>query len=84
MSCHGERHAVSIKDDQREQNTAQEYVQKGKSRNPGIADMKQSEEQWFRIKNVIPDETDLKWQLDFVEFVPFSVVNSSDLAEDWF
>ena len=50
----------------------------------GVLNVKQSEEQWFRIKNVIPDETDLKWQLDFVEFVSFSVVNSSDLAEDWF
>ena len=45
---------------------------------------KQSEEYWFRIKNVISDETDLKWQLDFVELVPVDVVDNQTYAEDWY
>lgn len=47
-------------------------------------EIKQSEEFWLRIKNVIPDETDLKWQLDYIEFVPLDIVNSTSLSEDWF
>ena len=46
--------------------------------------VKQSQEQWFRIKNVISDETDLKWQLDFVEFVPVDVVDNDSYLEDWY
>ena len=45
---------------------------------------KQSEEHWFRIKNVISDETDLKWQFDYIEFVPIDVVNNDTYSEDWF
>jgi uncharacterized surface protein with fasciclin (FAS1) repeats len=44
----------------------------------------QSGEKWFRIKNVIPDETDLKWQFDYIEFVPLDVVNNTVYSEDWF
>jgi hypothetical protein len=33
---------------------------------------------------VIPDETDLKWQLDFVEFVPFDIVSNQQYSEDWY
>lgn len=47
-------------------------------------EVKQCKEYWFRIKNVIPDETDLKWQLDYVEFVPLDVVNNTTYSEDWF
>ena len=50
----------------------------------GRMTIKQSEEHWFRIKNVIPDESDLKWQLDFVEFVPVDVVDNDQYSEDWF
>lgn len=46
--------------------------------------LKQSEEFWLRIKNVIPDETDLKWQLDYIELVPLDVVNNPVYSEDWF
>ena len=46
--------------------------------------VKQSEEMWFRIKNVIPDETDLKWQFDYIEFVPLDVVGNTAYSEDWF
>jgi hypothetical protein len=45
---------------------------------------RQSEEHWFRIKNVISDETDLKWQLDYIEFVPLDVVDNDAYSEDWF
>lgn len=47
-------------------------------------DVKQSEEMWFRIKNVIPDETDLKWQFDYIEFVPLDIVGNTAYSEDWF
>lgn len=45
---------------------------------------KQSEEHWFRIKNVIKDETDLKWQFDYIEFVPVDVVDNDTYSEDWY
>ena len=46
---------------------------------------RQSDEHWFRIKNVIPGESDkLKWQFDYIEFVPLDVVNNDQYAEDWF
>lgn len=44
----------------------------------------QSQDYWFRIKSVIPDETDLKWQLDYIEFVPSFVVDNDTYAEDWY
>ena len=45
---------------------------------------KQSDEHWFRIKNVIKDETDLKWQFDYIEFVPVDVVDNDTYSEDWY
>jgi hypothetical protein len=50
----------------------------------GRMQLKQSEEHWFRIKNVISDETDLKWQFDYIEFVPIDVVDNDTYSEDWF
>lgn len=50
----------------------------------GRMTIRQSEERWFRIKNVISDESDLKWQLDFVEFVPVDVVDNDQYSEDWY
>ena len=50
----------------------------------GTVTVRQSEEFWFRYKSVITDETDLKWQLDFVEFVPLNIVNNDEYSEDWF
>jgi hypothetical protein len=50
----------------------------------GRMTIKQSEERWFRIKNVIPNETDLKWQFDYIEFVPVDVVDNDQYSEDWF
>ena len=48
--------------------------------------LKQSEEHWFRIKNVIPNDGNLarKWQLDYIEFVPIDVVDNDTYAEDWY
>ena len=43
----------------------------------------QSEDHWFRIKSVI-DDTNLKWQLDFIELVPTSVINNEQYSEDWY
>lgn len=50
----------------------------------GRMQMKQSDEHWFRIKNVISDETDLKWQFDYIEFVPIDVVDNDTYSEDWY
>lgn len=48
---------------------------------------KQSQEYWFRIKNVIPS-TDgnmgRKWQFDYIEFVPTEIVDNDEYTEDWF
>ena len=50
----------------------------------GRVNVKQSEDFWFRFKNVINDDSDLKWQLDFVEFVPVNVVDNNMYSEDWY
>ena len=44
---------------------------------------KQSEDYWFRIKNMISDDSELKWQFDYIEFVPVDIVNSQEYSEDW-
>lgn len=44
---------------------------------------RQSDDHWLRIKSVIEDP-DLKWQLDFIEMVPTSVVNNDQYSEDWY
>ena len=50
----------------------------------GRLDMKQGMEYWFRIKSVLNDDPELKWQLDFVEFVPTDVVDNDMYSEDWY
>ena len=52
----------------------------------GRVQMKQSEEHWFRIKNVIPNDGNLarKWQFDYIEFIPIDVVDNDTYSEDWF
>jgi hypothetical protein len=50
----------------------------------GRMKLKQNDEHWFRIKNVISTETDLKWQFDYIEFVPLDVVDNPNYSEDWF
>lgn len=67
-----------------------EYNMRRGHRNAGLRrilgrlNIKQSDEHWFRFKSVLPDETDLKWQLDFVEFVPIDVVDNDTYSEDWY
>lgn len=46
--------------------------------------MEQGKEYWFRYKNVLSDDTDLKWQLDFIELVPVTVVDNEQYTEDWY
>lgn len=45
---------------------------------------KQSEDYWFRIKSVIKDAADLKWQFDYIEFVPVDIVDNDTYLEDWY
>lgn len=46
-------------------------------------DIKQGEDVWFRIKNLINDPN-LGWSFDFIELCPTSVVNSQTMMEDWY
>jgi uncharacterized surface protein with fasciclin (FAS1) repeats len=50
----------------------------------GRFEMKQSQDYWFRIKSVLPDENDLKWQFDYIEFMPVELVDNDTYTEDWF
>ena len=50
----------------------------------GTKYIRQSDEHWFRIKSLITDQADLKWQLDYVEFVPKDVVDNDTYSEDWY
>lgn len=52
----------------------------------GRMQIKQSEEHWFRIKNVIPTDGNMarKWQFDYIEFVPVDVVDNDSYSEDWY
>lgn len=45
---------------------------------------KQSEDHWFRFKNVLNYDKQLKWQLDFIELVPVDVVDNDQYSEDWY
>lgn len=47
-------------------------------------EMKQSQDYWLRIKNVLADEAQNKWQVDFIELVPISVLNNDEYTEDWY
>lgn len=49
----------------------------------GVDHYRQSDEHWFRLKSVI-DDKDLKWQLDFIELVPTSIINNDTYSEDWY
>ncbi len=50
----------------------------------GRINLKQSDDFWFRFKSVINDDSDLKWQLDFVEFVPVNIIDNDRYSEDWY
>lgn len=49
----------------------------------GQMQFKQSEEYWFRFKNMLSNGDALKWQYDFIEFVPVDIVNNPNYQEDW-
>lgn len=46
-------------------------------------EIKQSEDTWFRIKNLI-NAAGLGWSFDFMELCPVSIVNSQTMMEDWY
>ncbi len=78
---HPERHDGNDTDrNQRYTNTGNNSLRKIMGR----FDFKQSEEHWFRIKSVLPDESDLKWQFDYIEFMPVEMVDNDQYSEDWF
>lgn len=45
---------------------------------------KQGEENWFRCKTAMPENTEAEFQLDYIELVPATVYNHSSLTEDVF
>lgn len=45
---------------------------------------KQGEENWFRCKTAMPENTEAEFQLDYIELVPATVYNHSNLTEDIF
>lgn len=45
---------------------------------------KQGEENWFRCKTAMPENTEAEFQLDYIELVPVNVYNNSYLTEDVF
>lgn len=45
---------------------------------------KQGEDNWFRCKTAIPDDTEAEFELDYIEIVPVSVYNHPTLTEDVF
>ena len=84
------RGPYGFKDHAENNESGLEYNMRRGHRNAGLRrilgrlNIKQSDEHWFRFKSVLPDETDLKWQLDFVEFVPIDVVDNDTYSEDWY
>ena len=44
----------------------------------------QSDDTWFRIKNLISTDPELGWSFDFMELCPTSVANSQTMMEDWY
>ena len=45
---------------------------------------KQGEENWFRCKTAMPEDTEAEFELDYIELVPVSVYNNTYLTEDVF
>lgn len=45
---------------------------------------KQGEDNWFRCKTAMPDNTEAEFELDYIEIVPVSVYNHPTLTEDVF
>lgn len=49
----------------------------------GTVTLRQGEDYWLRIKNLMND-ANLGWTFDFVELCPVSVSKNSDMMEDWY
>lgn len=45
---------------------------------------KQGEDNWFRCKTAMPEDTEAEFELDYIEIVPVSVYNHPTLTEDVF
>lgn len=45
---------------------------------------KQGEENWFRCKTAMPENTEAEFELDYIELVPVNVYNHPSLTEDVF
>ncbi len=50
----------------------------------GTVELKQGQENWLRIKNLVTDDLDLGWSLNFIELVPVDVANNKTYMEDWY
>lgn len=50
----------------------------------GTVSMKQGNEYWLRLKNLLTGYDQLGFSIDFIELVPLDVVNSQDYTEDWY
>lgn len=49
----------------------------------GTINIKQGDDCWLRIRNML-DDINLGWSLDFIELVPVSILNNTDMHEDWY
>lgn len=50
----------------------------------GTVHLKQGDEHWIRIKNMMTGYDALGGSTDFIELVPINIVNSQDYSEDWY
>jgi hypothetical protein len=52
----------------------------------GNITVKQSEDNWLRVRSLTTNNADSRFQLDFIEFVPVDVLStgSTNVIEDWY
>jgi len=52
----------------------------------GNITVKQSEDNWLRVRSLTTNNEDSRFQLDFIEFVPVDVLStgSTNVIEDWY
>lgn len=48
-----------------------------------VLNLKQSEDLWLRIKNLVND-ANLGWSFDFIELCPIEVYGNQQMSEDWY
>lgn len=49
----------------------------------GVLKLKQSEDLWLRIKNLVNNK-ELGWSFDFIELCPVEVYGNQQMSEDWY